>query len=791
MKRFSLIIILLQVGLLFGQTKVTAPSGTTYTKSSSDSRAHALTSAGQTITISNSAWNQYGTCYYWGLDNIVTEVINAANTTPPGTNCSGMSDVTYSAGLSNLAAGVLVYTGTTRYKLMSGSSFIFTTVPTRVTYRVTDTFGAPISLSTFGTLKYLRVISDFRVNILIEARHPSSSTYYPAINLYNILGTDPNFSICTSNNVDQFYKIDASANTTNLGPYCVTDSIRLTGTGSSSSFQWTGPSSFSSYSSDTTFINSGFPNGSAFTLTVTDTMGCQDTSETIVTVRDTAAKIELFGNANSISNGSVTTSSANATDFGFVSVGGNIAKTFTIKNNGTGTLNVNQVFMASGGTNDFSISGISPPNTILAGDSQTFIVTFTPTSTGVKRDTIKILNNNCSNHNFTFLIEGGTGSCDSSNPIALSAGLHVGAISQTTSGWTCYCDSTGDLLLALKLGGTGAVVPTSGVSLNIGSPMAEHHPKNTGFIKADLGFSVWNRTWDVQPTVQPSSQVPVRYFFSGALVDSIDQSLVDNALAPLPSTDSIYFWKVTNSGLGTHPAVSSITIADMKLIEGGASFATDSTWVRGTNPSNQYAEFLVSGFSGGGAGGGSLGGTPLVELFTGLSAERYGGLVKLNWKFNESQFAANYTIYRKEAGGTFERIGSVAGKNKPFTLCEYEFIYNDAKEGKSYYYQIQVELFNGKTAKSNIAYLNYGLKYKPVLAYPNPLDQWLTVRTDGDGEEEFTIEIINITGQRLISLKTTHSLNEIDVSNLAGGIYTLRASNKSRGQVYVLSMIKR
>ncbi len=112
---------------------------------------------------------------------------------------------------------------------------------------------------------------------------------------------------------------------------------------------------------------------------------------------------------NNIADGDMIPNPADGTDFGTVDITtGSTATTFTIQNLGAYTLNLtgpSPYAIISGATTEFTVMPI-PSNSITPGGSTTFLVTFDPTSTGVKNATITIANDDSDETLYNFAITG-------------------------------------------------------------------------------------------------------------------------------------------------------------------------------------------------------------------------------------------------------------------------------------------------------------------------------------------------------------------------------------------------
>ncbi|RZJ32926.1 MAG: choice-of-anchor D domain-containing protein, partial [Flavobacterium sp.] len=116
-------------------------------------------------------------------------------------------------------------------------------------------------------------------------------------------------------------------------------------------------------------------------------------------------EINLQGSATNIADGSTTVSAGNNTLFGSTHIATPITKTYTIQNLGTGLLNIGAITITGLGASSFSVT-TAPPASIAAGSSASFIVTFNPSTTGVKNATITIVNNDSNENPYNFAIQG-------------------------------------------------------------------------------------------------------------------------------------------------------------------------------------------------------------------------------------------------------------------------------------------------------------------------------------------------------------------------------------------------
>jgi len=106
-----------------------------------------------------------------------------------------------------------------------------------------------------------------------------------------------------------------------------------------------------------------------------------------------ALQTAASGNGNPITNGSVTTSLTNFTDFGNVSAGGNLNRTYTFQNTSTDSLSVDSIKITGTDSVLFTAGSLTPAGKIASGGSKTFNVTFSPNSSGLKNATVRVYSN--------------------------------------------------------------------------------------------------------------------------------------------------------------------------------------------------------------------------------------------------------------------------------------------------------------------------------------------------------------------------------------------------------------
>ncbi|MDP1801787.1 MAG: choice-of-anchor D domain-containing protein [Bacteroidota bacterium] len=118
-------------------------------------------------------------------------------------------------------------------------------------------------------------------------------------------------------------------------------------------------------------------------------------------------EINLQGNATNITDGAITTSVGDNTNFGTVGIGFPQTKTYVIQNTGTGTLAITQIGFSGANASEFTLIGAPAyPWNIAPAASQTITVQFAPLAAGTRSAMIQIVNTDYSETWYDYKLEG-------------------------------------------------------------------------------------------------------------------------------------------------------------------------------------------------------------------------------------------------------------------------------------------------------------------------------------------------------------------------------------------------
>lgn len=118
-------------------------------------------------------------------------------------------------------------------------------------------------------------------------------------------------------------------------------------------------------------------------------------------------EINLQGNNTGIPDGDNIPSITDGTDFGTTNAGGTVVRNYTIQNTGAVNLTISNIKITGADSLMFTTGGITLPASIIPGASQSFTVTFNPSTAGLKAAIVNVYTDDCDEANYDFAIQGG------------------------------------------------------------------------------------------------------------------------------------------------------------------------------------------------------------------------------------------------------------------------------------------------------------------------------------------------------------------------------------------------
>ncbi|MEO8111694.1 MAG: hypothetical protein ABI594_16730 [Ginsengibacter sp.] len=401
---------------------------------------------------------------------------------------------------------------------------------------------------------------------------------------------------------------------------------------------------------------------------------------------------------------------------------------------------------------------------------------------------------------YTLIVTNANGCKDTANITVLDASTatvpSAGSNSKTANrectdaqGWTHYyydngtpTDYSDDIrLLSLKKNGNNigtvgngtfvlTVAATSGAGGN-------HAVKvNSPLVLAGTNFFSMNRYWNITPTTQPTSSVGVRFYYNSQDLADVNG---DDPQGPKSHTElTLYKLQGGNPDPTTNwTGATGVTY----YASGGAS--TLSNWVYTDLGNNTHqAEFLVSDFSGGGAGALNMSALPVTYLSFTATAQK--DKVVLQWSTATELNSKDFSIQRSLDGIYFETIATVRAAGNSNTIRYYQFddLQSISFKGEVVFFRVVESDINERLIYSSIKNVKiaegintFTLRYNPVssqaeLNYASIETGEAQIRVvDHLGRVMMIKQLQIVTGDNKIILKT---------GSLAKGIYEIELTGK-------------
>jgi len=396
----------------------------------------------------------------------------------------------------------------------------------------------------------------------------------------------------------------------------------------------------------------------------------------------------------SLSGGSQTSGALTANpaslNFGSVQVGSNQALSETLTNSGGSSVTVTQVNPTGTG---FSVSGLSLPLVLAAGQSQAFSVTFTPSSAGSSSGNLAILSN-ASNSTLNVALSGNGLAPGALTPSPSSLGfgnVQVGNNQQLSETLT---NSGGVNVNISQAAAAGTGFSMSGLNPPVVLTPGQHYTFTVTFTPPSTGNYSGNISI-VSNASNPNLSIPL----SGTGTPVPQGQL---AVSPTSMNFGNVFVGTNAQQNGTLTASGNSVVVSSDNVT-GAAFAVSGLSFPVTIPAGQHVQFTVTFTPPGvGVANGSVSfasnasNSPTIETFTGTGTPPPQHSVNLSWTASTSQNIIGYNIYRSVTSGKqYSKINSVLNASTLYTD-------STVVDGQTYYYvSTAVNSSNQESAYSN------------------------------------------------------------------------------------------
>ncbi len=195
------------------------------------------------------------------------------------------------------------------------------------------------------------------------------------------------------------------------------------------------------------------------------------------------------------------------------------------------------------------------------------------------------------------------------------------------------------------------------------------------------------------------------------------------------------------------------------FIQGTGPFHTTPIPVAGTNS----AQGTVS-----------VANNPLPVLFSSFTVEKKGVCAAvLNWETAIEKNNDYFDVERSSDGATFSSIGKVKSAGNSSAQQRYTFTDEHPVQGHNIYRIRQVDV-DKKTTTSQVQNIKFDCLVDGISVYPNPTSGIVYIKGLVD---QGTLKVFNALGQQVLEKKLENTVEGINMTSLADGIYQMQVLN--------------
>lgn len=169
---------------------------------------------------------------------------------------------------------------------------------------------------------------------------------------------------------------------------------------------------------------------------------------------------------------------------------------------------------------------------------------------------------------------------------------------------------------------------------------------------------------------------------------------------------------------------------------------------------------------------------PLPVKLATFTGEKLGTSNLLKWISASEKNLINYEVEKSVDGKNFESVGLIKATNSSANT-NYSFIDENLGTNSINYYRLKINENKGVNSYSNIISIsNNAAQNILVEVYPNPAQNSISIKLEENNTFE-SAAIFDINGKQILN---TTLLNDIDISTLLPGVYTIKVKTNSSEQ---------
>jgi hypothetical protein len=193
---------------------------------------------------------------------------------------------------------------------------------------------------------------------------------------------------------------------------------------------------------------------------------------------------------------------------------------------------------------------------------------------------------------------------------------------------------------------------------------------------------------------------------------------------------------------------------------------------------NSTYYFIVDGADGSYGNIGFKVGTPLKVKLGDITARNIGSANVVDWNTLSEEISDRFELERSSDGQNFSRIYERRAKGEAgsYTYTDY-----NAVKGTNYYRLRMVDA-NGSANYSETVSAFVKSGGFDVEAFPNPVSHDLTVKVNGVQGADATVQVTDVTGKVIKTLRMNTAVQTINMNGLSNGMYLIKYSDANHTQ---------
>lgn len=177
---------------------------------------------------------------------------------------------------------------------------------------------------------------------------------------------------------------------------------------------------------------------------------------------------------------------------------------------------------------------------------------------------------------------------------------------------------------------------------------------------------------------------------------------------------------------------------------------------------------------------------PLPLIFGAITVTAANCTTTINWETLTEINTRDFSVEYSADGLTFAPLVTIPAKGNSTILQKYKYSHELTSDG-IYYYRIKQTDLNGAFTYSKVLIATNSCGSQPIVAYPNPVKNILTVNIPGT--EKHLLEVFDGVGHKIYQKNVNGGKHQINASGWVQGVYTLSVSKKGE-KAYLLKIVK-